>query len=66
MTSTLRQTTVDQVADRLSQRFPRWSASRVRETVAEEYDLLANNPIRIYVPNLVEHEARERMRAENR
>lgn len=66
MSANLRETTVGEVANRLSQRFPNWSARRVRETVAEEYDLLADNPIRIYVPNLVEHEARERMRSENR
>ena len=39
-----------------------WSARVVKQTVAEEYGPLAENPIRIYVPDLIEHETRDCMR----
>lgn len=58
----LRELTVNQVASRLSRRFPKSTPRQVWETVAEEYDLLADNPVRLYVPNLIEHDARERLR----
>ena len=57
-----RDTTVRQIAERLAHRFPGSKSSHVSAVVAEEYDLLTGSPIRIYVPNLVEHEARARLR----
>lgn len=61
MAATVRELTVAQVVALLTRRFPRENISRVTDTVAEEYDALAGNPIRIYVPNLVEHAARRRL-----
>ena len=57
-----REVTVHQITKRLAHRFPAAPSSHVSAIVAEEYDLLSGSPIRIYVPNLVEHEARERLR----
>lgn len=61
MPSTARESTVAQVVALLTRRFPRHSISHVTHTVEEEYDVIAGNPIRIYVPNLVEHAARTRL-----
>lgn len=55
---------VDQVVDRLVQRFPAVPRDRVAAIVGEEHRVLYGNPIRDFVPVLVEHEARERLRAE--
>ncbi|AMM20980.1 hypothetical protein AX769_13610 [Frondihabitans sp. PAMC 28766] len=64
MAATVRELTVAQVTALLTRRFPLKNISHVTETVAEEYDALAGNPIRIYVPNLVEHAARHRLSRE--
>ena len=55
---------VDQVVDRLAARFPDVSRDRVAAVVGEEHLELEGNPIRDFVPVLVEHEARERLRGE--
>lgn len=55
---------VDQVVDRLVQRFPAVPRDRVAAIVGEEHRVLDGNPIRDFVPVLVEHEARVRLRAE--
>ena len=55
---------VDQVIDRLAQRFPDVPRDRVAAIVGEEHLGLEGNPIRDFVPVLVEHEARDRLRAE--
>jgi hypothetical protein len=55
---------VDQVVDRLAARFPDVSRDRVAAVVGEEHVELEGNPIRDFVPVLVEHEARERLRGE--
>jgi hypothetical protein len=55
---------VDQVVDRLAARFPDVSRDRVAAIVGEEHLELEGNPIRDFVPVLVEHEARERLRGE--
>jgi hypothetical protein len=57
---------VNQLVKRLMLRFPSVTRSHVTETVMEEYDVLAENPIRTYVPNLVEHAARARLTTEAR
>lgn len=66
MPASVRETTVNQLVTRLMRRFPRATRSHVVETVSEEYDILAGNPIRTYVPNLVEHAARARLTREAR
>ena len=55
---------VDQVVDRLAARFPDVSRDRVAAIVGEEHLELEGNPIRDFVPVLVEREARERLRVE--
>ena len=55
---------VDEVVDRLAARFPAVSRDHVAAIVGEEHLELEGNPIRDFVPVLIEHEARERLRAE--
>ena len=55
---------VDQVIDRLAKRFPDVPRDTVAAIVGEEHLGLEGNPIRDFVPVLVEHEARDRLRAE--
>ncbi|WP_370262420.1 three-helix bundle dimerization domain-containing protein [Cryobacterium sp. TMT4-10] len=54
------------MVDRLSQHFPGTPRDHITETVREGYRALSENPIRAYVPNLVEHAARTRLRREAR
>jgi hypothetical protein len=42
-----REVTVHQIAQRLAHRFPAATSRHVSDIVAEEYDLLAESPIRI-------------------
>ena len=55
---------VDEVVDRLAARFPDVSRDRVAAIVGEEHLELEGNPIRDFIPVLVEREARERLRVE--
>ncbi len=55
---------VDAVVYRLSDRFPEVPRDHVAEVVIDAHDELDGNPIRDFVPVLVEHEARDRLRAE--
>lgn len=55
---------VDAVVDRLADRFPSADREHVAEVVDVEHHELDGNPIRDYVPVLVEHDARDRLRAE--
>lgn len=64
MTTSQKDSTVDQVVDRLAERFPRAVRTHITETVREEYDALDDCRIRIYLPNLIEHSARTRLRLE--
>jgi hypothetical protein len=52
------------VADRLAGRFPEVPRDHVVELVNDAHLALEGNPIRDFVPVLVEHAARERLRAE--
>jgi hypothetical protein len=63
MSSARKESVVTDVIERLRPDFPRARAARIERIVAEEYDALMANHIRIqlYVPNLVEHSARERL-----
>jgi hypothetical protein len=55
---------LDTVVDRLSERFPSLARQHVREIVDEEQQRLEGAPIRDFVPVLVEHAAKERLREE--
>ena len=55
---------VDDVVVRLAARFPDVSRDRVAAIVGEEHLELEGNPIRDFIPVLVEREARERLRVE--
>ena len=50
------------VIEQLEQRFPAFSTQEIEVIVAEQVALLDGNPIRDYVPRLVEHGARSRLR----
>jgi hypothetical protein len=53
---------VDEVIDRLAAHFPDVPRVDVASVVYDEHRRLDGNPIRDYVPVLVEHEARDRLR----
>jgi hypothetical protein len=53
---------IAKVVDRLADRFPALGRGRVEQVVAETRSLLDGNPIRDYVPVLVERTARDRLR----
>ena len=55
---------VDEVVERLAARFPDVPRDHVQAVVHEEHHELTGNPIRDFVPVLVEHDARERLRSE--
>ena len=63
MSTARRESVVTDVIERLRPDFPRARAARIERIVSEEYDALIANHIHIelYVPNLVEHSARERL-----
>jgi hypothetical protein len=48
--------------DRLAERFPTLDRARVEQVVADTRSLLDGNPIRDYVPVLVERTARDQLR----
>ena len=50
------------VIEQLEQRFPAFSTQEIEVIVAEQVALLDGNPIRAYVPRLVEHGARSKLR----
>jgi hypothetical protein len=52
------------VVDRLAVRYPNASRPRIADIVGEEYEALAGGRIRNYIPTLVEHGARSRLRRE--
>ncbi|WP_205649369.1 three-helix bundle dimerization domain-containing protein [Agromyces sp. LHK192] len=54
----------DQVVVRLQDHFPDANRTEIERIVGEEHDRLEGNPIQDFVPVLVEHEARERLRDE--
>lgn len=53
---------VQVVVDRLADRFP--DQDHIAAVVRDAYSRLAVNPVRDYVPVLVEHDARDRLQAE--
>ena len=50
------------VVEQLEQRFPTFSTQEIEVIVAEQVALLDGNPIRDYIPRLVEHGARSKLR----
>ena len=52
---------IDNVVDRLAERFPHIPRPSIEQTVQEEHQALADGPIRDYVPVLVEHAVRARL-----
>lgn len=59
-----KQDTIENVTDRIVARHPDAPRTLVAKVVAEEYDQLASSRIRIYVPTLIEHGARNRISRE--
>ncbi|TFC85279.1 hypothetical protein E3T28_06715 [Cryobacterium sinapicolor] len=53
---------VEKVVDRLTERFPDVPRSRVERAVREEHEAFSGRPIRDFVPVLVEHGVKERLR----
>ncbi|MEF2979295.1 three-helix bundle dimerization domain-containing protein [Subtercola sp. YIM 133946] len=49
---------VEQVAERLAEKFPDTDRAHIEEVVHDEYEALDGARIRDYIPVLVEHEAR--------
>lgn len=55
---------VEEVADRLAERFPSVPRYHVEQVVNDVHLALDGHPIRDFVPVLVEHDARKRLRSE--
>ena len=53
---------IAQVIEKLEEKFPAVSTGEIEKIVAEQVAELDGNPIRDYVPRLVEHGARSRLR----
>jgi len=53
---------VEKVVERLTGRFPDTSPIEIATIVHEEHDKLSGGKIRDFIPVLVEHEARDRLR----
>ena len=57
---------IDDITERLAARFPTLERSHVEEIVQDEWHRLDEGRVRDFVPVLVEHEARGRLRRESR
>lgn len=57
---------VAQVVDRLSERFPHIPTEHIAELVEAIHHELDGNPVRDFVPVLIEHDAKEVLRGESR
>jgi hypothetical protein len=62
MDDTEKHETIAKVTDRLSARYPETPRSYIASVVAEEYEQLDSSRIRTYIPTLVEHGAKDRLR----
>lgn len=56
--------TVGAIVERLAARFPDAPKTHIAGVVGQEYDLLETGRIRLYIPTLVEHSARQRLHRE--
>ena len=52
---------LNEVVERLLERFPEMQEERVRSVVTKAHEKFANNPIRDFVPVFVERSAREEL-----
>ena len=59
-----KETIVRKVVDRLAIRFPDAPRTHIAGIVGDEYESLDTGRIRIYIPTLIEHAARTRLRRE--
>ena len=57
---------VENVAERLTEKFPTVDPAHVEEVVQAEYEALADARVRDYIPVLVENESRNDLIAETR
>jgi hypothetical protein len=64
MVDTEKRDTIAKVTDRLAERYPGAPRTRVARVVAEEYESLDASRIRTYIPTLVEHGAKNRLKRE--
>lgn len=62
MDDTEKHETIARVTDRLAARYPETPRKVIAGVVAEEYELLDSGRIRTYIPTLVEHGAKNRLR----
>lgn len=56
------QRSVDEVIDRLGQRFPEVERDTISAIVAEEHEAFDGRPVRDFVPVLVEKRAKQRVK----
>lgn len=59
-----KESTIDQVVERLAGRFPDADRGLIAGIVSEEYDALDSGRIRTFIPTLVEKGAKTRLRRE--
>ena len=64
MTDDAKETSIDQVVDRLVTRFPHVPRLHIVWIVGEEFEALDAGRIRTYIPTLVERGARVRLKSE--
>ncbi|SDL42571.1 three-helix bundle dimerization domain-containing protein [Arthrobacter sp. ok362] len=64
MTDDAKESSIDQVVDRLAARFPHVPRIHIAGIVGEEFDALNEGRIRTYIPTLVERGARVRLKSE--
>ena len=55
---------IDRLVERLVLQFSMSQRAHIASTVAEEYAALSDSRIQTYIPNLVEHGVRSRLRRE--
>jgi hypothetical protein len=53
---------LDGVIDRLAERFPHIPRTGIARAVREEHNVFDGSPVRDYIPVLVEHAAKQRLR----
>ncbi|MDF9750184.1 hypothetical protein [Arthrobacter sp. ES3-54] len=64
MTDDAKESSIDQVVDRLAARFPHVPRIHIAGIVGEEFDALNAGRIKTYIPTLVERGARVRLKSE--
>lgn len=64
MTEMEKEPMVKKVVDRLAARYPEAPRNHIARIVEEEYDSLDHGRIKIYLPPLIEHSARNRLHSE--